>query len=234
MRKDIAVYNEATGFTIHSAGFCGKPRDEVIQNLYRNVQEGIIIPVKLVQDSSPHIRLITGELTEQEEAEWVSKIVWKLRVPCGSLVLEGGFDPRGPKDRFMKTVEISAGDYQIELFTFYWGISGFDTLRGDMSEPVGAWFRRTRPGQPFPDTMKFYFGEWGEEDPGHEEEWEEFYGSEEYNELEEPDWVDFLVRLTPLDPETTLELQCNEHGWFPVGLNPRKPALCPIGLKFHR
>ncbi len=233
MRRDIAVYNEATGFTIHAAGFGGKARDEVINNLYSSVQEGIIIPISLVQDGSPHIRLITDELTEQEEAEWVDKIVWKLRVSCGNLVFEGGFDPRGPKEDFMRSIPISPGEYSVEVYTFYWGINGSDCLRGDLSEPVGTWYRRTHPGKDFPNTMKFYLGENSDEDPGHEEEWDDLYNSEEYEELEEPDFVDFLIRLSPLDRSDS-ELQCDSDGWFPIGINPRKPAVCPTGIKFNR
>lgn len=234
MRTDISVYNEATGFTIHSAGFCGTPREEVIENLPRCVQEGIILPISLVQDNSPHVRLITGELTEQEEAEWVDRIVWQLRVPCGNLVFEGGFDPRGPDETYMRTVSVPAGDYRVEVYTFFWGINGWDSLPKSQSEPVGTWYRRTHPGKPFPDSMKFYLGENSDEDPGHEDEWDELYDSEEYEELDEPDFVDFLVRITPLEPSAALELQCDASGWFPVGINPRKPEVCPVGIKFNR
>jgi hypothetical protein len=31
MRIDVAVYNEATGFTIQAAGSCGKPRDSIAE-----------------------------------------------------------------------------------------------------------------------------------------------------------------------------------------------------------
>jgi hypothetical protein len=234
MRKDLAVYNEATGFTIHSAQFCGKARKDVIDDLYSNVKDGIIIPISLVQDGSPHIRLITGELTEREEAEWVDKIVWKLRVPCGILVFEGGFDPRGPNDDFLRSVPVSPGNYQVEIYAFFWGINGSESLPADLSEPVGTWYRRTHPGKPFPDNLKFYLGENSEEDPGHEEEWDELYNSEEYDELEEPDLVDFLVRLIPLEQPVDPELKCDSNGWFPIGINPRKPAICPVGIKFNR
>ncbi|NUM55894.1 MAG: hypothetical protein HUU46_19820 [Candidatus Hydrogenedentes bacterium] len=234
MRQDIAVYNEATGFTIHSAGFCGKDRDDLSENFRAHVEDGTILAFSLVQDSSPHIRLITDALTREEDAEWVSKVVWKLRVPDGELVFEGGFDPRGPNDDFMRTVSVPPGDYRVEIYTLYWSINGLDTLHGDDREPFGSWFRRTRPGEEFPDIMKFYLGEDPDDDPGHEDEWTEFYDSEDYEELEEPDMVDFIVRLTPLSGADNLTLQCDDTGWFPVGLNPRKPAKCPIGIKFNR
>ncbi|MCI0415366.1 hypothetical protein L0222_21550 [bacterium] len=232
MRKDIAVYNEATGFTIHPAGYCGKSRKEVGDHLYKSVQEALIIPIKLVQDNCPHVRIITGELTPQEEAEWVDRFIWKLRIPCGELVLEGGFDPRGPDETFMRTTPVEPGDYQVEVYTFYWSINGFDTLPEELAEPAGSWFRRTRPGQEFPSTMRFYLEEFPEDDPGHEEERDESYNSEDYEEPEEPDFVDFLVRLTPLKTEPLLE--CNSDGWFPIGIHPRKVEVCPVGIKFHR
>ena len=77
-------------------------------------------------------------------------------------------------------------------------------------------------------------GEDPDDDPGHDEEWMEFYDSEEYEELEEPDMVDFVVRLTPLGGAGNMKLQCDVDGWFPVGLNPRKPAKCPVGIWFER
>ena len=236
MRVDVGVYNEATGFTIHAANFAGRARDDVIRNLYQNVQDGIVIPVQLVQDGCPHVRLVIGErLSEKEEAEWVGRFVWKLRVPCGTLVFEGGFDPRGPRKDFQKSVTIPPGDYQVEFYTFYWGINGFDYLPKDLSEPVGAWYRRTCPGQSFPATMKFYLQEFSEDDPGHEEEWVESCYSDEGEELEEPEYIDFLVRLTPMESEQpALQLQCDEAGWFPLGINPRKPELCPTGISFQR
>ncbi|MCL4694208.1 MAG: hypothetical protein KJ060_17060 [Candidatus Hydrogenedentes bacterium] len=234
MRTDISVYNEATGFTIHAAEFCGIPREEVINQLRSSVEKGVVIPIRLVQDGSPHIRVVTGELKPREEAEWVDRFVWKLRVPCGNLVFEGGLDPRGPDETYMRTVPVPPGDYQVEVFTFFWGINGWDSLPSDQSEPVGAWFRRTRPGEKFPSAMKFYLGENSEDDPGHEAEWDKFYDSDEYEELDEPDFVDFLVRFTPLDPSVNLELQCDEDGWFPIGINPRKPDVCPKGINFKR
>lgn len=234
MRQDIAVYNEATGFTIHAAGFAGHAREHVIENLRACVEDGIVLPFSLVQDSSPHIRLITDALTPEEEAEWVDKVTWKLRVPCGELVFEGGFDPRGPKADFMKSVSIPPGDYQVEVFTLYWSINGHDVIRGDDRELFGTWFRRTRPGEEFPDIMKFYLGEDPDDDPGHDEEWMDFYDSDEYAELDEPDMVDFIVRLTPLTSNARLTLQADEYGWFPVGINPRKPEKCPVGVQFNR
>jgi len=234
MRRDVAVYNEATGFSIHSANFCGVSRNYVLQNLYESVRNGIIIPINLVQDSSPHIRVITGSLTLKEEGEWVDRFAWKLRIPCGQLILEGGLDPRGPNADFMKSLEVPAGDYLVELYTLYWGINGFDCLPENLQEPPGAWFRRTRPNQRFPASMKFYLGENADEDPGHEDEWDEFYNSEKYEELEEPDWVDFILRLSPWKAGKEIELPCDQNGWFPNGLNPRKPELCPLGLMFRR
>jgi hypothetical protein len=56
--------------------------------------------------------------------------------------------------------------------------------------------------------------------------------SEDYEEPEEPDFVDFLVRLSPFTTEPPLK--CNSDGWFPIGIHPRKPEICPVGIKFHR
>jgi hypothetical protein len=32
---------------------------------------------------------------------------------------------------------------------------------------------------------------------------------------------------TKLDRPTDIELKCDADGWFPIGIHPRKPAVCP-------
>jgi len=95
---------------------------------------------------------------------------------------------------------------------------------------LGAYFRRTRPGEPFPLWLRNECTSDPDLDPGHEEEWHE---EEEDYDTPQPDYVGFLLRLTPLDGEAP-ELPDMVDGWFSHAPRPRKPAVCPIGVVADR
>src|SRR5688572_22892581 len=110
--RDLSIYNEATGFSIHPRGMGGMTREELGEDLPRHVWEGLVIPVSLEQDSCLRVRVVIGDLTADEEGQWVGRIAWKLTIPCGTLAVEGGLDPRvSDEDRFVQFVEVPPGDY---------------------------------------------------------------------------------------------------------------------------
>jgi hypothetical protein len=226
MRQDLSVYNEATGFTIHSGSMNGNTREELDEDLCQSVRDGLVIPIELVQDNSLVVRVLVNEdLTPEEDEEWVGKIVSKLQVPCGKLVVEGGFDPdTEDDDEFTASMQIPPGDYRVEVYALFYGING-DYCCGaeEIGEPLGTWFRRTRPGVEVPDVLKAIFGDEPELDPGHEDEWEETDGEME------SDQVDFIIRLTPLVEELPA-LVLREECWFEINVGARKPERCPIGV----
>jgi hypothetical protein len=241
LSKDISVYNEATGFSLHSRSMGGLDREALSDNLLQSVKDGLVIPIELVQDDPLSVRVVIGDLTEAEEAEWVGRIVWKLRIPCGSLAVEGGLDPRcTDEDDFVQFIDIPAGDYRVEVLTYVHGVNG-DYCISDFlkDEAMGTWFRRTRPDTPMPMWMKLGFSEEPELDPGHEEEWEKFgeyldgLSMKKYDKLvDDIHLLDFIVRLTPLEDDT-IELEIGEDGWFAIDTGARKPELCPLGINFE-
>ena len=234
MKKDVSLYNEACGWTIHPAHFGAKSRDEVASDLWSAVQEHLILPLELVQDDPINVRVVTRKLTAREDAEWVAKIVGRLKIPDGVLVLEGGFDERSEKPDFIQIIEVPPGDYQVEVYTLFWGINGEYALRAAQQyEPVGTWFRRTHPGKKFPALLQLHLCENSEEDPGHEAEWDDLYESDRFDDLEAPDVADFIVRLSRWKEDVPLDLPEPKQGWFPIAMNVRKPDLCPIGLRFR-
>lgn len=237
---DISVYNEATGFSLHPRSMGGLDREAVNDNLLQSVKQGLIIPIELVQDDALLVRVVLGNLTEAEEEEWVGRIVWKLHIPCGSLAVEGGFDPRTTdEDDFVQFVDVPAGDYRVEVLTYFHGVNGEYCIEDLLkSEPLGAWFRRTRPDTSMPMWIKLYLSEEPELDPGYEEEWEEFaeyidgLSEKKYDKLfDENQLIDFVVRLTPLE-DSSLDLVIGDEGWFAVDTCARKPERCPLGIKF--
>lgn len=238
--KDLSIYNEATGFSLHSRGMGGLDRETLTNDLLRSVRDGLVVPVQLVQDDPLRVRVVLGDLLPAEEEEWVGRIVWKLRIPCGSLAVEGGLDPSTTdEDEYVQFVDVPPGDYLVEVLTYLHGINGSycvaDFMRRD---PLGMWFRRSHPGAPFPTWIKMELAEEPGWDPGHEAEWNAFAESldrmsvAEYDALVEADGdlIDFVVRLTPLGSEKPT-LESHEDGWFMIDAGARKPTRCPLGIR---
>ena len=88
-------------------------------------------------------------------------------------------------------------------------------------EPVGRWFRRTRPGEPFPAWLRNQCVATPSDDPGHEAEWQ---GAPRLRDEEWPDYVHFLVHLTPVDALPTEGLSdAPAESWFGEAWNARYP-----------
>src|SRR5688500_2595894 len=130
MRTDLSIYNEACGFSIHSKSMCGKTREELVEDTLFYVRQGVVIPIQLVQDDPFTVRGLLGELSEAEEQEWVGKIEWKLKVPCGVLAIEGGLDPdtedepEEDDNKYVYFVDIPSGDYRVVVYTYFHSING--------------------------------------------------------------------------------------------------------------
>lgn len=232
-RVDLEVYNEATGFMIASAGLHGQDFsgvDSEDQEWLQAIKDGVFLPFTLVQDDPFTIRVVVDEpLSPREQDEWVGHSRHKLRVPDGRLVVIGG----GPEylwgedmEEFTRFLDVPPGDYLAELYTYYQGINGSYCLnRAGPSEPIGGYFRRTRPGEAFPLWLHNECADDPEADPGHEEEWQ---GKESDYETEQPPYVGFLLRLS--SPGEAPELPPMEDGWFEIGVGARRPARCPMGV----
>ena len=232
-RVDLVVYNEATGFMITSKGLCGRvfsAVDAEDQAWADAVKEGVFLPFELVQDDSFVIRVVLDEpLSFQEQDEWVGRTRHPLRIPDGTLaVIGGGLEYLGGEDMadFTRFLDVPPGDYLAELYTYFHGVNGSYCLNGvEPQEPIGAYFRRTRPGMPFPLWLSNECAGDPESDPGHEAEWEAAkadYGTEQ------PTYVGFLLLLSPLGEEP--EPATTEDGWFEVGQGARRPDACPLGV----
>jgi len=232
-RHDLDVYNEATGFMIASAGLCGSDYSETEsgdEDWLRAIEEGVFLPFELVQDDPFIIRVVLDEpLSAQEEAEWVGRTRHKLQIPDGRLVVIGG----GPEylwgedmEEYTRFLDVPPGTYLAEVYSYLQGVNG-DYCLGEVepAEPIGSYFRRTRPSKPMPLWLRNECVDDPEADPGHDEEWEEV---EADYETEQPPYVHFLLRLSPLVDEPPLPAL--EDGWIAVGQGARRPEVCPLGL----
>src|SRR5262249_46652661 len=141
------------------------------------IKDGVFLPFELVQDDPFIMRVVLDEpLNGQEQDEWVAVTRHKLRIPDGRLVVIGG----GPEylwykdmEDFIRFLDVPAGDYLAEVYSYYHGVNGSFCLdKVKPREPIGTYFRRTRPGQPFPLWLRNECVDDPEADPGHDEEWE--------------------------------------------------------------
>jgi len=243
LRQDLYVYNEANGFVVTARRMAGKIIDEGSPEWKKAVIKGDMLPVMLFQDDPFTVRVVVGgDLEPEEDEEWVARIDWHLNVKDGQLCVTGGsvFTTDGYDaddsyyDQFVRTVRIPKGHYRAAVYAYVPGVNGeavLDHVAGGYraAEPIGQWFRRTRAGKPFPAWLRNRFAGDPRQDPGHEDEWE---GVPLLTDEEWPDYIHFLVHLTPVEapPKEGLS-ELTDEGWFGEAHNARKPERCPLGLE---
>ncbi|WP_165251025.1 hypothetical protein [Paludisphaera soli] len=232
-RTDLDVYNEACGFLIGSASLHGGAYSEAVDGdaeWLAGIAAGDFLPFELVQDDGFIIRVVIDEpLSAREEDEWVGRTRHKLRVPDGRLVVVGGcqeYLAGEEMDEFTASLDVPPGDYLAEVYSYYHGVNGEFCLReAGPDEPIAAYFRRTRPGEPFPLWLRDLCADDPRLDPGHEEEWRD---EQVDYDAEKPAHVGFLIHLSPLVEEPAAP--AIERGWIAIGQGARRPDACPLGL----
>lgn len=235
LRQDIYIYNEATGFVVSSKKMKGKGFEPDDNKWTKAAEKGEIIPIELYQDDPFVVRLVlNGKLSKEEEQEWLGKFTHKLRVPDGKLAICGGIEfimEEFEKEDdwindFVRYVDIPKGEYKAEIYTYINSVNATPLLEasGAADEPIGTFFRRTRPGAQFPEWLQHWLWAYSAEDPGHESEWQS------HGKPEEKYFVDFLIHLSALD-EDLPEAPPLEAGFYSWTHNEaRKPTVCPLGL----
>jgi hypothetical protein len=212
LRQDLYLYNEATGWVITSE--CRNGVEEWDDARWtEEFDRGTFLPISLVQDDSLILRLVVNDqLTEQEAEEWLDRFEWKLSVPDGRLALCAGIEYlECPEDGegYVQFVDVLAGDYLVEVYTYFGSPNEPDTDHFD-GETLKQYWRRTRKRERLPEWIRAVDEdyEWDPDVPTH--------------------LIGTLVRLSPLTREP--ERPPLEVGWIPERVQPRKPELCPRGL----
>ncbi|MGH7471306.1 MAG: hypothetical protein ACRENP_25435 [Longimicrobiales bacterium] len=241
-RRDVYVQNDSSGFSIVAVSAL----DRIIED-DRNDDRAIVMDHEAVllalhgDDSFPARLVLGGPLTTDEESEWIARVTWKLAIPGGRLLLCGGFDPRSLSawrdcgddwDGTVQPFDVPPGEYRIDVYTYRPTING-RFLEESWPQPLGAWFRQTHPGRPYPAWLVEELRVSPELDPGHEKEWE--YASDEdirarvtVDDAQEY-VIGYLVHLQPWDAAATLS-PLPADGWFQHEEGARIPARFPLGL----
>jgi hypothetical protein len=195
------------------------------QNTGDLVKRSAMMPMSLYQDDGYLVRFILGELSQQEQAEWTARALWKLDITCGEVLISGILTPDFDEE-FSAIVSAEAngsywagayigvppGVYQVEVYSYPpgdlaggWGMitnpRTFGKHPGIEPEKAVAYFRRTRPNQEPPAWIE--------------------------DKEEEGSYIDFIIRLGPLK-EDRMQPDMEEDGC--IKWEYRKPDICPIGI----
>ena len=241
IRHDIYVPCDANGFSLMASELVPRANDDPMQaNTRALLRTQQLALISMFGDDYHHGRLVVGgELTEVERSEWIGHIVTPLRIPCGKLVWQGGFDRRTPLDLeniddayYSHLLDVPPGDYTAHIYAYMTSINGTVILRDGMGETVEAWFERTRPGRSMPAWLAMHI------------QLEEEYGTDDFEKWEDPaalaasgeldierePWapVAYLVHLVPGLPDDPTQVPYS--GWLPADVGARVPDACPLGF----
>jgi hypothetical protein len=195
--------------------------------------------MELYQDDGYRVRVVIGELNTQEAEDWVARVRWKLNLACGKMVVSGIADDdeeefidmpaateRDP-DALQGYVEVPSGEYQVEIYSYppgdlstAWGQiiipNLFTPQAGIEPESLKDYFLRTRPQQEPPAWIAYEITE------------DQQKKSEYYQAAVAADYVDFVIRLSPVidDDLPTPKLAADGS----VAWEFRKPDRCPLGI----
>ena len=199
----------------------------VIQNLLR---QGICLPLYFPADCClDEAIIILGDLTEQEEQEWIGRLQGKLEIPCGEFMVMGGgltedfeialnnFEPPDPHFQFFQKIKVDPGTYFVEIYAFAPSINANELWEdADITEDdILAWWHNTHPDESLPLWLRLYTEQTEESD----------YDKEE-------DLVDYIIRLVPMDKDQIdIELpKISDEGMWCGVYEMRQPEICPVGL----
>lgn len=191
---------------------------------------GAVMAMSLYQDDGYNVRVVLGDLTEEERTEWTSKVSCELNLSSGKMVVSGvcdedfddelsGFSEAETGGEYYSgcLVEIPEGKYEVSIYSYppndlaggWMRIEKPDLFRACFNKnselkyekPID-YFARTRPDEKPPEWIR--------------------------DGYEEASFLDFLIHLTPSShgPET---LEFESDGC--IVWEYRKPYICPIGIR---
>lgn len=242
-RRDVSVGHDSCAVVLTSAAQAGccLELEPGSPPWVAAVQQGQFLPIGLAGDrGGTCVRvLLETSLSPEEEAEWADSCSGRLIVADGRLMVCGSTDFLeenlfGESD-MIQDLAVPSGTYQVDIYTCFVGINGpplnTEARAAVGLEPVGAWFRRTRPGKRFPLWLRLHCYNDPAADPGEELRWQN--SQREASDLdadESTSWADFIVRLTLREAASELT-PLDEDGFVPVAVRPRMLQRCPLGLK---
>jgi hypothetical protein len=156
------------------------------------LKKGVCFPVCFEGDCAldGETIFVIGDLTEQEEQDWIARLRWKLNIPCGKLILCCGClaedleravtgEKPDPHFEIYQVMDVPPAEYLVEIYAFLPSLTVQLSLAADdegnygEDDELAKWYQENRPGI---------------------------------------DGVSYVIRLSPLENEPALpEI---ESGWF--------------------
>jgi hypothetical protein len=193
------------------------------------VERGAMMPLSLYQDDGYLVRVVEGDLSEEEEEEWTARARWKLALECGEMIVSGILTPdieseikeikpakNGGSFWAGCSLKVAPGAWLVEIYSYPPGdlsggwmqIEDPEMYRLAMNEesrfepeaPI-EYFRRTRPAEQPPAWIE--------------------------GKMDETQYVDFIIRLKPLDEDLPTPKIGDDGG---IEWEYRKPDRCPKGI----
>lgn len=230
-RLDFKIYSDGPTFVLTDADWFQHNFDRfdaMMTDLaaeQQGIEQSLLLSFSVERDGGFNGRLVLGDLSPQEAAEWVGQITGKLNLGSGQLLLivdwTMDYEPMLLQDtgEYLDSnfcyVPVPPGEYQVEILSYLPNYTGLYCLKQVSDEPLGDYCRRTQGNEAVPLWVS--------------------YRAEEIidyrNEATEFDrYIDFIFRLTPLNPDqpiTTPELDEFGHLKFSC----RQPDRCPSGIQ---
>src|SRR5262245_128430 len=132
MRKDVYVSNDSGGMSVLSSSVLERVIDDSREDDEGFVRRHEAILGSLVGDDSFIARVVVGEgLRPDEASQWIAHYRWALDVPCGKLLVCGGYDPdvlgewleAGSHDG-VGMVQVPPGKYLVDGYTYLHSMNG--------------------------------------------------------------------------------------------------------------
>ena len=203
------------------------------------LEKKAFMPMNLYQNDGYSVRVVLGELNEQETEEWVARVRWKLNLSSGKMVISGIADEDAEYFRDMPSaieqkdndylqcyVEVPPGEYQVEVYSYApgdlstgWGQivdpDLFTPSKGIEPESLKNYFNRTRPNEEPPAWIGYEITDDDEK-------------LKEYATLASGyPCIDFIVKLSPVSDELPIP-ELEDDGYLAWEF--RKPERCPLGI----
>lgn len=209
---DLLVYNDSNVLALYSASIDQKANPIQSEKDAVERELGFILP--LCQDDSYVMRVKLGPPSAAEKREFIGLAAGHVDLSSGILIA-GEASVQVPKEKYRLEVRSylphSMACWQLER-------------ANNKSEKLGSYFRRTRPGESFPEWLTWICWSHPADDPGHEKEWRALKTIDEMTSA----YVDFLVCLLPASSKKPVsKMKKNGIAEWQI----RCPDVCPKGIK---
>jgi len=233
---DTRFFNDGAWYVLSSTslGNSGLNPEQLVNTLQGDpsgveqlMADGICLPLLFPGDCAlDQVAIVLGDLTAEQESEWLGRIQSHLHIPCGEFLVMGGggceedweaaLENPAPPDpdllfNFQK-FKVPPGDYLVEVYAFL-GSMNFNFKLDEIGrENWQSWFHLQDTSEP--------------------PEWFKSLLKNDYIDSEAFDLQDYLIRLSPLQETPPLPVleDCPWCGYYEF----RQPPQCPQGLSRSR